>query len=373
MNTHGRMYALSAVTMFCITVTMPAYSADPEPEKSSEKLLAVERSLYENRNELMGNGKMMFLQGILLPAHDPACRPESQYLTSALISARNATQIGAQKNLRETFKAATQDIAPKLGRKIRLAAYNRILTRVIGERSPLAEAIPESAEPPKPQHILFPAHELNECSSSETTQGVHMLKWTDQKLRAAHDIEALATQLLQTEAIHWGIIEKSEANAEECKSIVNALSPFMLYRNDKSFIVCGYAQPDETLYWMAYDLSCLELKVTLGYTSGHVTFSRYKKLLVENQSRPNPVKITPLFWDFTSYFSIKNMGAFRLLPARDTEIVTALYLESLDDADLHRILEEELKVAIEEQNTANAEMIARKKRMLDRNRKKQSD
>lgn len=340
------------------------------PDTDEMQVLA--RLFYEHRNDPLFDGSVVFISGIPLISSDPGCVEDSQYLASALLSARGRAISQYNSQVAEKYREVerTELGRDSLGRRVRTDALNRVHARVFGEQSTLSEALFESASHPHPHAALNPTAMP---SRTEVTTGLHMLRKVDQVLKKHGDLGATINELLATEVIDWHIEDRGTMTGQQCRKLIESYVPFLLHRDDRDYLVCGLGEYEENTYWMGYDLAELERRVTLGYTSGSVSFSRYFELVAENESRKEPLKIDPLFWDYESYFSVKNLSAFRLLHARDKESVTVVYAKGLDEERLESIIREETQKAREEQAAMQAERNAKRAATREREARKESD
>jgi len=308
---------------------------------------------YERRNDPTFDGTVRFISGVPLISADPACLATSQYATSILLWARQSAiaRFHAQISdaCRTALRADPGENAPT--RKFRTEVFENVHTRAFGRDEILTHALFEDPSQQRPQSA---ADAIRVPSRSEVTTGLHVLRRVDPIIRHSAGIEGIR-ELLETGAVRWRLLQRSQVSSARGQKFIDAGVPFLLHQNNDELLVCGYATHSNTVYWLSYDLAKLERRVTLGYTSGSVPFSRYLELVAENRKRDQPLEIDPLFWDYQSYFSIQNLSAFRLQPAKEEESVSAVYSDGVDEARLQLIIDEELTNARDRQAQIDAE------------------
>jgi len=339
--------------MFVLLLCAVSAAAGGAPIEAADRdLEELERLFYEKRNDPTFEGKVVFLSGVPLIGADSACLPQSQYVASLLIRARGAAMARFRARVTQACKdvRAESGATPPTGR-FRADACENALGRVFGKEDVVADAVWDRDDRSRPRSLT---DALRVPTKSDVTTGLELLRKVDPYVRARPSFEGVRT-VLATDGVRWHMHERSATSIEQCEKYIDTGAPFLLHRSEGDVLVCGYAQYQGTTYWMGYDPAALERRVTLGYTSGSVTYSRYLQLLEENQARSTPLKIDPLFWDFESYFSSKNLAAFRLQPAATEETTSVIYPEGIDEERLSVIVEEEMTAARARQMSADKE------------------
>lgn len=337
-STHPLRLRMSVLLLSAILAAdcgTPIAAADQDLEE-------LERLFYEKRNDPTFEGKVIFLSGVPLIGSDPGCLQQSQYVASFLIWARGAAYGCFHARVTEacsTVRAEPGSMLPT-GR-FRADACEKTVCRVFGREDVVTDALWDRADRSRPRSLndalLVP-------TKSDVTTGLQILRKVDPYVRASPSFAGVRS-VLATDSILWHMHERNATSVEQCEKYIDTGVPFLLHRSEGDALVCGYAQYQGTTYWMCYDLAKIERRVTLGYTSGSVTYSRYLQLMEDNQAQSTPLKIDPLFWDFESYFSSRNLSAFRLRPAATEETTSVIYPEGIDEERLSVIVQEEMTTA----------------------------
>jgi len=356
--------------------TAVAQSRLPVPGHQLDEQALV-RLMYEGQNDPDFDGEVRFLRGVPLISRAPNTRPESQYYTSLILSARHMTEGMLYPKIRQLFtEVLLQDEdARKVGRRMRMRAAGRAINLIFGKESGLATFDPEHSpgnagedqrshehphEQGTPMRIGFSASRL------EVTTGLQVLFKVDAHLRNATDMKESLLGALGTEGIDWRIYNRETVDSEHCKRFISRFVPFVAHRHEGDLLVCGYCTYKGVSYLMGFDIGKIERRVTLGGGGASVTYSQYVKRKDEAQARGDDpvIKLDPLFWDYKSYFSIKNLDCFRITPVRDTEKVTALYPKGFDKEKVVSIIRDELEKAKAEYAKLIAERLEHKRKML---------
>jgi hypothetical protein len=364
------VHSLYGALLLLLPSTAVAQSPSPTQEPQlDEKALA--RLLYEGQNDPDFEGEVRFLRGVPLISRAPNMRSESQYYTSLILHARHMTEGMLYAEIRQLFTVAlSQDkVVPKPSGRLRMQASNRALNRIFGKEDSLANAwvqkpIPNSVEDrhghphphdhgqPEPMRVGFSASRL------DVTTGLQTLLKVDSYMENTSDKKAALIGALGTDGVNWRIYDNETVGREHYERFISRFVPFVAHRDEGNLLVCGYCTYEGVSYLMGFDVTAIERRVSLGSSAG-MPYSKYLQVKKERLARnPNDI-LDPLFWDYTSFFSRKNLDCFRLTPARETENVTALYPIGFDKEKVVTIIRDELEKAKAEQAKITTERLKR--------------
>lgn len=350
----------------------------------------LERTLYEGMFNPDFEGEVRFISAVPLISRAPDTRPASQYYTALLMQAEHSIESLFYTRVQQLFSEAVA-ADPQVGtmrKGFRLAAAGRVLKAVFGEREWLSAFRPageeeEHAEAPRqaaaegesehvhadgvaahdasaelpavvptstdPCRAMLPLPAGFQASATEATTGLACLKRVDEALWK--NGRADLNQILPMEAVEWRIYDRRPAPQAQYERFISRGVPFVVHRGELDYLICGLAKHADRTYLMGYDLAAIERRVSLSSSGASVTYSEYVRLADEKraQGKDPLVEFDPLFWDYKSYFSVKNLGSFRLVPADGPETVTALYPMSLKEDQVRTIIAGELETAKEQQ------------------------
>ena len=375
-------HSLYGILLLLLPGTTVAQSPSPVQEHQLDEQALV-RLLYEGQNDPDFEGEVRFLRGVPLISRAPNTRPESQYYTSLILHARHVGEILFHAKIQQLFTQTVleDDQSRKLSGRLRMQAAYAVLHRVLGmgddsTTSPVGTGRPDKVPNPVDEaHAQQHTHDRLRYAPMrvgfspthlEVTTGLHILMNIDARLRRSPEQHAAILDAIGTTGIRWRVYDREAVNHEKCKRFLSLSIPFVAHRGEHELLVCGYAIYDGVTYLMGFDLSKIERRVSLGGGSGGMSYSQYLKRRDEVKARGgNPIiELDPLFWDYKSYFSVKNLDCFRLTPLRDRETVTALYPVGLDSEKVVSIIRDELEKAKAEQAKLIAERLEKKRKML---------
>lgn len=388
--------ALRAVLAGCLTVGSLFAAEPPARDLSAQREL--ERTLYEGMFNPDFEGEVRFISAVPLISRTPEVRPASQYYTALLMQAEYSIESLFYARVRQLFTEAVgaDPEVPAMRKGLRLEAAGRVLLAVFGEREWLSafrlaaddeehaeshrqvpdgeaadhvhaegapgheHALPELSAPVSaakdPCRSMIPLPAGFQASHTETTTGLHCLQRVDQELWKEGRPEL--SRVLPMDAVQWRVYDHEPAPPHQCERFIARGIPFVAHRGESDYLICGWAKLGERVYLMGYDLAAIERRVSLSNSGASVTYSEYVRLAEEKrgQGKDPMVELDPLFWDYKSYFSVKNLGSFRVLAADGPEVVTALYPTGLNEERVRAIIAAELGTAKQQQ----AEWVRRK-------------
>ena len=365
LNSREGLLHLAALIASLFGVASAHLQADtPKPRKAAEvDLQMLERILYEEGSKPDFEGEMHFIPGVPLISRTPDTLPESQYLTSLILHGRHVAEGMLHAPLQQQYfrVISERDEYRRLTGRIKSQVAAIVFHRIFGVGGDLTPPIAgiqgsmkdatadhdhDHGDSPHPHghHQHYSPTPVGYSSSlHEVTTGLHALLKVDARLRKAHEQRVAITGLVGTSAIEWRIYERENLKREHYKRFLSRSVPFVAHRRDGEILVCGYATYKGATFLMAFDLAKIERRVSLG-GGGSVTYSEYLKLKQAEAGNP-AIGLDPLFWDYTSYFSSRNLDCFLLSPALDVETITALYPIDLDAEAVSAIITEELRKA----------------------------
>ncbi|GFO81510.1 MAG: hypothetical protein A49_11370 [Methyloceanibacter sp.] len=336
----------------------------PEPRKTADAdLQTLERVLYEEGNKPDFEGEMHFIPGVPLISRTPDTLPESQYLTSLILHARHVAEGMLHAPLQQQYVQVTSEsnenrnLTGRIKSQVAAVVFQRVFGAG-GDLTPPIAGIQGSMKgagghhdhdhgdmPHSHSHQHYSPTPVGYSSSLlEVTTGLHALLKVDARLREAQEQRVAITDLIGTSAIVWRVFEHEKVDREHYERFLSRSVPFVAHRRDGDFLVCGYATYKGSTFLMAFDLATIERRVSLG-GGGSVTYSEYLKLKQTAAARDPAIGLDPLFWDYTSYFSSRNLDCFLLSPADSVETITALYPIGLDTEKVSQIITDELQKA----------------------------
>jgi len=352
-------------------------------KESREDLEALARLLYERMNDPTFRGEVRFIRSVPLISSTPDIRSSSQYYTSLILHARHVTEALFHGQVNQLFVKALQadSQAQGVGTRFRMQAATRVLEEVFGrgdELTPDVTGVRENDHPNDErrhhhQHYASTAVGFKPTRLEQTT-GLHALKTIDERLRRGGEPHAELINAIGTKGVEWRIYDHEAVDADQCKRFIARSIPFVTHRDRGALLVCGYATYEGTTYLMAFDLATIERRVSLGTGGGGgMTYSEYRELEKQVRDRDPIVELDPLFWDYKSYFSVKNLACFRLTPVRSSETVTAIYPAKLREPEVSALISVELDRAKREHEGMIEERLARKRAQLQREAEPQKE
>jgi hypothetical protein len=355
-NQHKRALPLAAALGLIIAPVAGALAEEPPAANTQEELRALERLLYERMNDPTFDVDLRFIRGVPLISRTSEFAPDSQYYTSLLLQARQAASSLFSNEISQ-FVLGRLDSRPDVRslRPERVEIMAHAMRRSVGDRSAgLWAALPAWGPHPH-QHAPDGSHSHGReerapapaipgfvVSRGEATTGLHALAVVDASLRTAADRRGALLGLLGAPGIRWQFVDRDPRPSNVLRRYIDKSIPFVLHREQGDLLVCGYARHGATTYLMGYDLMLIERKVTLSSGGGGLSYSEYRRFVREAQDPGSEMKLDPLFWDYTSYFSSTNLPSFRLVPVEGSLLVTAIYPTGIDNEFVDRILNEEI-------------------------------
>lgn len=291
-------------------------------------------------------GEVHFLRHVPLIAPAPDCAPSSQYWTSLVIYARRTCRRLFFEHVEKAFRVAAKQDATYQGLPER--AKSEVPWRIINEAlGPLDDSLipPDLRKPAGHQRVQAAAAPHAPDEAGVETAGAYALRTVDARLKRTSDHASELRSLLHTKAVRWQVIRREKATMEQCVSNLRRHSPFISHRDNNEYLICGFARHEDTLYLMGFNLAQVEKRIVLGTGGISVPYSEFLRIRDEAHARDPNIKFRPLVLDYGSYFSVKNLSAFRILPARPVESISALYPEEFDEDAIRRLITSEFEKA----------------------------
>lgn len=369
MTRQATVLVASVLTLVVFSVRMLA--EEPRGDTTDHKALAA--VLYEKMGDPTFLGTVRFLDGVPLISRLPECEPRSQYYTSLILHASHIVQ---SKYLSKVSELAREEIAShntfkSLSRAARGRTMDRIALHILGIGETGIAPVTLDAKRGEPQPGHDHPHERGHIhdhsgtgaprpvgyvpSKLEVTTGMHALLYVDEQLKKNQQQRLDLDALLQTHGIGWQIIDEEERPLGFCRRLVDRFIPFVLHSADGPLLVCGYADVDNDVFLMAFDLGSIERRVSLNSSGASLTYSEYQELKASLRAQDPAVALDPLFWDYKSYFSRKNLPCFRLIRASDQLRITAIYTTGIEEKEVRRIALAELQRAVAENEGSRKE------------------
>jgi len=303
--------------------------------------------LFYDRLGAPNAADVTFIREVQLISSVPDCQRSSQYWTGLVVYGRLLCRSTFLERLEQTVREWIDGDADlkSLPRDARRELMFRVLGAVLG---PLVEAeIPEDLAS-NGSFRDFAGRSVRlvrrGADGVVVTPGMDALRTVDARLRATRDIDAELVSLLRTRGVRWRVLRRKEVRGEECTRLLSRRVPFVAHRGETDYMVCGFASDHGTTYLMSFDVAKSELQVVLGGGATSVPYSRFLAIEREAKARDPNITFDPHFGDYKAYFSRKNLPGFRLLPLRESEIISVLDPEDLDADVLRDIVRAEAEV-----------------------------
>jgi len=336
--------SIGAVFLLC----MPA-SAD-EADSCQERR-SIEPQLYEMMFDSETTANVQFISGVPLIAPVDGSSEQAQYLTILTLYAKTLAWERLLPQMAQIIEHKFE-IAPfsSLGARERSDLAARVFDVVFGsvheEHEEEGDTIGSSGSPASSHQGHVHLHKRGPqvgfaMSKTVETLGARETKVADRRIAARRLDPQLVREILGTQGVTWDLQIRETRPREFCVRLLDQSTPFVLHESTRNWLVYGYAVHPSGRFWLAYDLSAIEIRVEVPGSSGTISLSTFRQ---EGQSlRQRNPKLATRFGDYRSYFSSKNLEAFCLLPQTEECLVTAISPVSLDERAATQVLDEQMK------------------------------